>query len=79
MYSALLKSIADMFANFFNWRTSANENQLGREVIDDKRDCERACNYAESAIEIAEKSAVFLKKKDKFRFDFFVKKFRRFK
>lgn len=78
MYSALLKSIADMFANFFSWRTSASNNQLGREVIDDKRDCERACNYAESAIEIAEK-AVFLNKKDKFRFDFFVKRFRKFK
>lgn len=78
MYSALLKSIADMFANFFNWRTSASDNQLGREVIDDKRDCERACNYAESAIEIAEKAA-FLNKKDKFRFDFFVKRFRKFK
>ncbi len=79
MYSALLKSIADMFANFFNWRTSANENQLEREVIEDKRDCEKAWNYAESAIEVVEKNAVFIKKKDKFRFDFFVKRFRKFK
>lgn len=78
MYSALLKAVADMFASFFNWRSSANETQLEREVIEDKRDCERACNYAESAIEIAEKG-VFLKKNDKFRFNFFVKKFRKFK
>ena len=79
MYSLLLKSFADMFSSFFNWRTSASDNQLGREVIEDKQNYEKACNYAEKAIEIIEKDAVFIKKQDRFRFKFFVKKFRKYK
>lgn len=78
-YETAIKAISDMFACFFSWRTAETENRLEKEVIEDKRDCERACSCAESAIEIAEKGAVFLKRKDKFRFDFFVKRFRKYK
>lgn len=78
-YETAIKAISDIFVNFFKWRTAETENRLEKEVIEDKRDCERACNYAERAIEIADKGAVFLKRKDMFRFDFFVKRFRRYK
>ncbi len=77
MITDVVKAVADMFSNFFGWRTSASDNQATHEVIDDKKDLERACSFAEEAIEIAEEHAVFLKQNYHFKFKFLVKKFRK--
>lgn len=68
-----------MFANLFNWRTSVSDNEATHEIIDDKQDLERACNYAENAFAAVEAGAVFHKKNQKFKYDFFLKKFRKYR
>lgn len=75
---AVVQAVADMFANFFGWRTSAENNKATTEVINDKKDLEKACNYAESAFEIVEAHSVTPKKYSK-RLEKFIRKFRRFK
>ena len=75
---AVVKAVADMVANFFGWRSNAVENQATSEVIGDKRDLEKACNYAESGFEIVEAHAVLPEKYQK-KLEHFIRKFRRYK
>lgn len=74
-----IRAIADMVANFFGWRTSVSDNRATAEVIDDKRDLEKACRYAEKAIELVEEEAAFLKERVEDKFKKFVKLFRKYK
>lgn len=76
---ALISGLAELFSKFFAWRTAKSDNQALEEVIDDKRDLEKACRFAENAICIAEKEAFFKNKKTYKRFNHFVRKFRRYK
>lgn len=78
-WTLLIKSITDMVGGFFNWRTSSTDNQAVHEVIDDKRDCEEACKYAELAIRTAERFASFTRNKYSNRFKKYVDKFRELK
>jgi len=78
-FAGVVKSVGEFFSSLFDYFKTSKENQSETEVIQDKRDLEKACRYAENAISIAEKEAIFLKKKDKFGFGYFVKKFRRYK
>ena len=78
MLTEVIKAVAEMFANFFNWRTSSVDNQSTSEVIDDKRDLEKACNYAESAFEIVEAHSITPTKYKK-RLQKLIQKFRRYK
>lgn len=59
---------------FFNWRSSIADNITDIEVVEDKRDLEKAIRYASDAIEIADKFGVF-KAFDRRRFDYFKNKF----
>ncbi len=77
MYGALLKSIAEMFARFFDWRASASDNEVSHEVVGDKQDLERACLCAEYAFEAVEAGASFYNKRQKYKFEHFKKKFRK--
>lgn len=76
---AAIRACADMIANFFGWRESVSDNQATHEVIDDKQDLEKACNYAEEAVEVVEQNAVWLEEKHKNKFTSLVKKFRKYK
>lgn len=76
---AVIKACADMIANFFGWRESVSDNQATHEVIDDKQDLEKACNFAEEAIEIVEKEAIWIESKSQSKFRLLVKKFRKYK
>ncbi len=78
-FAGVIKSVGEVFSSLFDYFKTVKENQSETEVIQDKHDMEKACRYAENAISIVEKSAFFFKKKDKFRFGYFVKKFRKFK
>lgn len=79
MITDAVKAIADMFANLFNWRTVAVDNKALSEVIDDKKDLEKACNYAEEVIEYVREYAYWDTIKQQERFDHLVKKFRRYR
>lgn len=79
LISGMIKAIADMLGQFCGWRKSAVENQATSEVIDDKKDLEKASRYAENAIEVAEKYKTLFKKIDLKSFTHFVKKFRKYK
>lgn len=76
---AIIKACADMLANFFGWREAVSDNQATHEVIDDKQDLEKACNFAEEAIEVAEQEAIWLKERHRRKFNIFVRKFRKYK
>ena len=77
MYSALLKSIADMLASLFDWQSMSIKNQATTEVIKDKRSTAKACGYANEALMLSERYATFQKSKPRRRFKSLLKKFRR--
>ena len=79
MYSTLLKSLFDMLASLFDWRSVSIENQATSEVIKDKHRQTTACEYAEKAISIAEQRATFSKKRYRRIFASHVKNFRKYK
>lgn len=72
-------AIAEMFANFFNWRTTAIENQASSEIIQDKHDSEKACLYAEKAFDVVALSARFNNSKLQKRYKRYVKLFRKYR
>lgn len=76
MYSALLKSIADMLASLFDWQSVSVKNQATTEVIKDKRNTAKACGIADEALMLVERHAAFPKSKPRRRFQSLVKKFR---
>jgi hypothetical protein len=63
----------------FDWRKTVSANQATHEIIDDKKDLQRACNYAELALELVQSKATFASKRDEKRFQRMIKKFRRYK
>lgn len=75
----IVNSFLEAFSGFCNWRTALSENQPIKEVIEDKKDLEKACLFAEQAIAIVETSAVFPKAKQYKKYRHFVRKFRRYK
>ena len=79
MIASAIQAIAEMFANFFGWRTSASDNQSIAEVIDDKKDLEKACRYAEEAVSYVHKYALWDEVRHLNHFDSLVKKFRRYR
>ncbi|PWL79720.1 hypothetical protein DBY21_02955 [Candidatus Gastranaerophilales bacterium] len=74
-----VEAIGNAVKSVFDFASTVKEEQSETEVIRDKRDSETACKYAEFAIRAVERSAVFIKKIDKFRFNYFAKKFRDYK
>lgn len=79
MITGAVQAIADMFANFFGWRSSAASNQITKTVVDDKEDLEKACLYAEEMVTWVQKNATW--KKDIYvkHFNSLVRKFRKYR
>lgn len=75
----MIQSIAETFSSFFDWRTSSMEHKIENEVIDDKKDAEKACEYAENAFLIVQRSAVFKSKIERKRFEYNLRRFRKLK
>ena len=65
--------------SLFHWRETVSANEATHEIVDDKKDLQRACNYTELMIELVQSKAYFAKERDKKRFQKIVKKFRRYK
>lgn len=65
--------------SLFSWRKTVSDNQATHEIINDKKDLQRACNYAELALELVQSKAKFDKKRDDKKFQRLLKKFRRYK
>lgn len=70
----LFQTIVATIGGWFNYRSSVVENITEVEVVEDKRDLEKAIGYAVDAIEIADKFGMF-KAFDRRRFDYFKNKF----
>ncbi len=54
MYSALITAVSNMFAKFFEFKTTGIKNQAQTDVIEDKKDYKKAIDIAEQIIEIAQ-------------------------
>ena len=79
MIAEIVRSVADMFSNFFGWRTSASNNEAMHEVIDDKKDLEKACKYPDEACSFAQAHAFLDEVRHGNHFDMLVRKFRRYR
>lgn len=75
--SSVVSSFLECLNGLFHWRKAISDNEVTHELIDDKKDLQRACNYAELAVELVHQKAIFEKDKDKKRFERLVKKFRK--
>ncbi len=74
-----LKSFFDALASLFSWQEVAIKNKPLSEIINDKKDLEKACIYAEKAIELVYKKCEFKRKFSKFEFCVLVRKFRHYR
>lgn len=71
-----ITAISNMLAELFGWRTAEVERQLESEVVEDKRDLEKACGFAELALSRAEKYRHLFGKLDRHSFEKNLRKFR---
>ncbi len=79
MIMAMVSAISEALAKLFSWRETSVKEQTTTEVLNDKRDLESACVYAELAIEQVEDFGTFPKKKYKKKFEQLVHNFRKCK
>lgn len=79
MINGTITATMEALAKLFDWRKSKSDNQPINEVIDDKKDLEKACNCAEKAFKVVEEHAIFWHKSKEKQFKDFVSDFRRYK
>lgn len=79
MWNSIVSSFLECLNGLFHWREAISNNEVTHEIISDKKDLEKACNYAELAVELVQQRATFEREKDKRRFSNLVKKFRKLK
>lgn len=63
-FSAMIKSLCDCISQIARYGQVKLENQEASSIIQDKEDLEKAGNYAEQIIEIAQKYKSSMSKKD---------------
>ena len=71
---ALLQALG----GFFDWKSSENGVILEKDIIKNKKSLTKANDYAEHALLIAERYSISFTKKDKKRFDYLLKQYRRY-
>jgi len=71
---ALLQAIG----GFFDWKSSENGVILEKDIVKNKKSLTKATDYAEHALLIAERYSLSYNKKDKKRFDYLLKQFRKY-
>lgn len=76
-FSESIKAFFEALKAFFGWREALSENKTANEIIEDKKDLEKACVYADRAITLVFKHASFPRSFTKMRFESLVKKFRK--
>lgn len=72
--TALLQAIG----GFFNWKSSENGVVLEKDIVKNKKSLAKAVDYAEHALLIAERYNLNFTDKDKKRFNYLLKQFRRY-
>ena len=72
--TALLQAIG----GFFNWKSSENGVVLEKDIVKNKKSLTKAIDYAEHALLIAERYSLSYSPKDRKRFDYLLKQFRRY-
>ena len=74
-FSAMIKSLCDCISQIARYGQTKIENQEASSIIQDKEDLEKAGNYAEQIIEIAQKYKSSMSKKDQRKLISLIKKF----
>lgn len=72
--TALLQAIG----GFFNWKSSENGVVLEKDIVKNKKSLAKANDYAEHALLIAERYSLSYSSKDRKRFDYLLKQFRKY-
>ena len=76
MITAMVSAISEALTKLFSWRETSVKEQTTTEVLNDKRDLESACVYAEAVIKLVEEKAEFIKPRFEKRFKELAEKFR---
>ena len=71
---ALLQALG----GFFDWKSSENGVILEKDIVKNKKSLTKANDYAEHALLIAERYSMGYSKKDKKRFDYLLKQYRKY-
>lgn len=78
MLNSSLTALLQAIEGFLNWKSSENGVVLEKDIVKNKKNLAKAVDYAEHALLIAERYSLSFTKKDKKRFDYLLKKFRRY-
>lgn len=73
-----LEALFKLVEGFFNWKSSDNEVILEKDILKNKKSLTKAVDYAEHALLIAERYSIGYCKKDRKRFNYLLKQFRRY-
>lgn len=76
--SNIISSLLDLLTKFFSYKESEIDNIEKVDVVKSKKNLVRAVDYAEYALLIAERYSIGYSKKDKKRFDYLLKQYRRY-
>ena len=76
MITPMVSAISEALTKLFSWRETSVKEQTTTEVLNDKRDLESACVYAEAVIKLVEEKAEFIKPRFEKRFKELAEKFR---
>lgn len=78
MLNSSLTALLQAIEGFLNWKSSENGVVLEKDIVKNKKSLTKAVDYAEHALLIAERYSLSFTKKDKKRFDYLLKRFRRY-
>lgn len=78
MLNSSLTALLQAIEGFLNWKSSENGVVLEKDIVKNKKNLTKAVDYAEHALLIAERYSLSFTKKDKKRFDYLLKRFRRY-
>lgn len=73
-----LEALFKLIEGFFNWKSSDNEVVLEKDIVKNKKSLAKAVDYAEHALLIADRYSIGYSKRDRKRFNYLLKQFRRF-
>lgn len=78
MLNSSLTALLQAIEGFLNWKSSENGVVLEKDIVKNKKNLTKAVDYAEHALLIAERYSLSFTKKDRKRFDYLLKRFRRY-
>ena len=76
--SNIISSLLDLLTKFFSYKESEIDNIEKVDVVKNKKNLARAVNYAEYALLIAERYSLAFVPKDRRRFNYLLKQYRKY-